>query len=568
MKKYTTILIAVILFISCIHDFQNPSDPLADDYTVDNRAVLRIVGDTVVHVGDTLLLYGGITANAVDEASLVREYRWDFGGEGKVDSIISHPATMKIIMKNGGLYRCRLVCIDRADFSDTAAVSVHVKAQVVRVVTYTIIVDGNDTITVGLKPDSIARVITEKGDTLLLRATDDRDSLAIISATGDTVRVPSGGDDTIMIVPVSVDTPRVVVAPPYLPDFPNIPGFPDHLEGECAFFAEDSSLMRTTMNFYDVMWEQTRADGLEAIQFVEKLLVDIMGYSIITLAGGEYSYTFSGGVYRFTSDDFSISCAFHYGAEVGSHAEDDTVAANLFAVTSYVSDLAPSLSSPFYTYTKGPLYELLADGVSIDRSLNVAFKIDFTKLKVSFLRRAVHQVTSLPLYVVNDSLQLSVQQELFARMAPVPVREFSDHFHNDSILIDHSGSSMTSQPADLAVRYRFQEESKTATYVFTVAQLQRQQQTAYGDRNGTLKLSGEYATTATLGFNGNDQSIYFTGRYSSSVSDSSWFYCDKEETSEFGTLFFGETTDSAGVFTSTAFGYTFPYVPMRKILSW
>jgi hypothetical protein len=415
------------------------------------------------------------------------------------------------------------------------------------------------------------KVVTRSGDSMTVIATT-KDSVRIISNTMDTMSIRVKPLDTITVSTKPVDTltnPHIITIPPptgqiYLPNFPAIPGFPVADTGECAFFTADSSLMRTTLNFYDIMWEQTRSDGLEAIKFIEKLVSDIVGYSIITLIGGDYSYTFNNGIYLFSSSNgFKISCAFHYGAGIGSHTENDTIRANLFLPQSYISGLKATLTSPFYSFTKGPLFDLLDGEAQIDRSLNVSFSVNFSKLKISFSRKTVHESASLPLYVVNDSISLPVTQTSYAGMAPVYMLNFANLFHNDSILINHDGSSMSSKPVALEVIFHSDSTFRKATYNFTVQQKMDTQRTAYGDHNGILKLSGDYTATSTLGFNNFPHSTFFTGRYSSAVHDSSWFYCDKQLTNEFGTLFFGETSDSVGIFNSEKYNYTFPYMPLR-----
>jgi hypothetical protein len=85
------------------------------------------------------------------------------------------------------------------------------------------------------------------------------------------------------------------------------------------------------------------------------------------------------------------------------------------------------------------------------------------------------------------------------------------------------------------------------------------QQTAYGDRGGVLKLAGGYTATSSLVFDGSTSPIFFNGRYSSTANDSSWFYCDRTMTDQFGTLFFTESGGSTGTFTSQKYGYAFPF---------
>jgi hypothetical protein len=385
--------------------------------------------------------------------------------------------------------------------------------------------------------------------------------------TGDTIGVPIINADTIALPGFRIETIKPPAGPVYLPRFPSIAGFPSDTGSDCAFFAADSALMHTNLRFYDIMWEQTKADGLEALDFVEKLLADIAGYSIITLAGNSYSYTFSNGLYKFTSGTFQIGCAFHYGAGMENHTENDTVRSDLFSLASYIGSLKATLNPPFYSFTRGPLYDLITGDVTIDRSLNVSFAVNFSRLKISFLRKAVTAAPSVPMYIVNDSLRLRITHTSYARMAPAPVLGFGERYRNDSIMIDHHGTSMETQPAPLEVMFRSDTAWKKATYLFSIKQIVDSQLTAYGKRDNIRKLAGTYAATATLGFDGYDHSVYFGGTYSSVADDSSWFYCDREKSNQFGTLFFGIVADSVGTFTSDKFDYGFNYVPLRASLA-
>lgn len=575
MKQIYTTIVACLLFLTCTHDFNNPSDPDADSYSVSSNAVLHLITTGDIIAGDTVYFYGGLSSDAVEEAALVTDYKWDFDGNGTTDRILKKSDTLGIVYDKVGTYRCILTLTDKAGFTDTASKSIQVvKPQIVKdttKVTITLIVDTDDTINVVIDIKKPVQVVTRSGDTIVVIATA-KDSVKIITNTIDTMSIRVKPMEIVTVSTTLIDTltyPHIDTIPApigqiYLPVFPSIPGFPNIDGGECAFFTTDSSLMRTTLNFYDVMWEQTRSDGLEAIKFVEKLVSDIIGYSIITLVGGDYSYTFNNGIYLFSSSTgFKISCAFHYGAGIGGHAENDTIRANLFLAKSYISGLKGTLTSPFYSYTEGPLFDLLDGNVQIDKSLNVSFTVNFSKLKISFSRATVHESASLPIYVVNDSIGLPVTQTSYARMAPVYMLDFADLFHKDSILINHDGSSMSSKPVALNVIFRSDSTFRKATYSFTIQQKMDTQRTAYGDHNGILKLSGNYAATATLGFNNFPNSTFFTGRYSSAVHDSSWFYCDKQLTNEFGTLFFGETSDSVGIFNSKKYNYAFPYTPLK-----
>jgi hypothetical protein len=567
MKTILKPAVAGLLCCACMHDFQNPSDPQAGDYSSHSHAVLRILSRDTLRAGDTVPIFGGISSSAVEEVGLVTEFRWDFNGDGETDTVLFKSDTLGVTYNDTGVFRCRIVLFDGAEFTDTALTTLRIRVRTDTTHTFDtfrIIVNSKDTVRVIIVDKKPATVIIPLGDTITV-VPRTKDSIAVITHKTDTLVIKPA--DTIRISIIPHDT---VPPPPsgiYIPTFPTIPGFPNIIKGECAFYTTDSSLMHTTLNFYDIMWEQTRSDGLQAIEFAEKLVADIMGYSVITLIAGNYSYAFTNGIYQFNSSNgFTLTCVFHYGADAGGHAEDDTVRANLFLLDSYVSGLKVTLSPPYYSFTKGPLFDLIDGEPVIDQSLHVTFSVNFSKLKISFVRSTIHPSVALPFYIVNDSVRLPVTHTSISRMKPTPMLSFDDLFNKDSIMIDHGGSSMGSTPVPFYITYRSDSIYRKTKYSFAIEQKMDMQQTAYGNRNGTLKLSGEYEAQASLGFDNLKDSVFFKGRYSSSVPDSSRFFCDKQKAKEFGTLFFSLVPVDTGTFTSKKYGYAFPYTPIRVTL--
>lgn len=545
--RYTAIILSLVL-CTCMHRLDNPSDPKSIDYTHKSYAILECLTEGKITVGDTVEFEGGTPSRPVEDANLIISYQWDFNGDDRIDTITDNGDPVSTIYDDAGIYNCYLYLHDKAEFIDTAEITIRVYENELPDTS-----DTNDSLT----------VITDAGDTLRVKA-DIGDSVTIVSSRGDTVTLLVTSDDTISVTLPQIDTIPLVPDSIYLPTFPTIPGFPDIEQGECAFFAEDSSLMRTTLNFYDIMWEQTRSDGLEAVEFIGRLVFDIIGYPLITMANDKYHYTFSNGVYRFTSGDFSIACSFHYGTASGSYEENDTVPANIFARSSYVSDLSTSPTKPFYTFKKGPLFDLIDGDISIELlPLDVSFSVNLTKLKISFSRSVTHRFGSLPFYIVNDSLRMETIHTSFARMEPVPLLEFDERYHNDSIIIDHSGSSMESEPAPLEIVFRESDTYRTAEYAFTIRQYMNKQQSAYGNADDILKVNGSYAAEATLGFDGFRQYMWFAGTYSTAEHDTSRFYCDEKEELQFGILSFGDANPDIGEFLSEKYDYSFPYVPYR-----
>lgn len=589
------------MLLACSRDFENPSDPRADDYSVRSRAVLNLIETDSVFTGDTVGVFGGISSPEVEEEALVRAYQWDFDDDGDMDTVLDRSDTLWFVPDSAGTVRLRLVLKDKARYLDSARLVFDVYdpagmpvidfgdycTVVLKVLTSRAVFEGVRTgIAVALGCDSLdidslnlrfrwdfdgdGRVdtVTTSADTLSItwdtagsyqpgvEVVDSND--VVLSEESTVVVFPA---DTGAVIDDSVATPDPGV---YLPQFPTIPEFPDIDEGECAFFAEDSSLIRTSLDFYDIMWRQTSEDGLEALEFIEQLLLDMLGYAVITIADADYTYTFDNGVYAFSADSFAISCAFHYGSGIAGRTENDTIRHNLFKERSYIRDLGPSLTPPYFTYTEGPLFELLQGDLDVNTStMEIDYSVNFAKIKVSFLRRSVYSFAALPFYVVNDSLRLNTTNTSIARMAPVTCADFGSLFHNDSIVLDHGGTKMQSSPVALEVVFRDGDDYKKATYRYGIAQEMLLQKAAYGDRDEKLKLSGTYETVGSMDFNALRSSIFFRGDYSSTQSDSSWFYCDSAMTDEFGTLFFGLISDSVGQFSSEKYEYDFPYTPRQ-----
>ncbi len=690
MQRYISI-ICILAIMSCVHNYDNPSDPKTESHTEQSHAILERTDQRKIIAGDAVPIRGGVSSDAVDEAELVTAYHWDYDGDGQIDTVLRETATLNIRFNHPGEYDVHILLEDKAGFSDSASLTIEVLAPTPEPLMCTLNAarmgmediyagdsvtlfallqcdspipdtldiryywdtDGDGEIDKLRRNDTFQIVFDNVGTTIMeveamagdVFLDSDRFSLEVLAPSkptaytctltpvsemanpiraGDTVTVNGsircvnadpdtlqlqyhwdtdgdGNPDTLTentslirvaypepgVYPLNVtlwgseyildsaglflsviardSIPVDTVPPPaegtHLPDFPNLPGFPDVDEGGCAFYAEDSAMMKTVLNFYNIMWEQTRSDGLQAIEFIEKLLLDILGYSLITFINDDYRYTFDNGVYMFSADSLRIGCAFHYGESTGSHAENDTIRHNLFSTASYVSGIKTTLSPPFFSFNEGPLFDLLEDDLSVDNSLNVSYTVNLTKIKISFLRKTQYTFEAIPFPVLNENIPLNTTHTSYARLAPVYCKHFGTLFHEDSLLIDHGGTQMSSSASPLDVIFKSDDQYKKANYLFNISQVMDSQKTAYGDRDGVLKLSGEYNAKAAIGFNQVTKSIYFIGRYSSTVHDSSWFYCDSDHTNPFGTLFFDDTGGKTGRFRSETYDYSFFYKP-------
>ena len=90
-------MVTLALLLGC-RDFNNPSDPGADGYTVRSEAFLKRLGEAEPVAGDTVRLYGGVTSDAVEKAGLVAHYAWDLDGDGSTDTTVEGTDSLSLVL--------------------------------------------------------------------------------------------------------------------------------------------------------------------------------------------------------------------------------------------------------------------------------------------------------------------------------------------------------------------------------------------------------------------------------------------------------------------------------------
>ena len=96
-----------------------------------------------------------------------------------------------------------------------------------------------------------------------------------------------------------------------------------------------------------------------------KNLIGTIDYNALILP---YKHSFSNGVYTIDNGELTMKAAFLYGSTVeGAHKENDTIRYNVFDPRSYIKSFDVKLSAPYYSYEKGPLWDLCS-GFSVNTS--------------------------------------------------------------------------------------------------------------------------------------------------------------------------------------------------------
>ncbi len=112
--------VTCLLLLGCNREYQNPSDPDADRFTVDSKAFLRRLDSASLIEGDTLRMYGGVTSRPVADDGLVVEYAWDRDGDGLADTVTQTADTLALPLSRSGDGKIGLTLTDQAGLRSSA----------------------------------------------------------------------------------------------------------------------------------------------------------------------------------------------------------------------------------------------------------------------------------------------------------------------------------------------------------------------------------------------------------------------------------------------------------------
>jgi hypothetical protein len=120
------ICISLIAIIGCQWTLDNPSDSHAQEYTVRSEASLSVESKSPYYKNDTISVWGGIRSMPVEKSGLVNQYRWDFGNDGIVDTILNKTGVVKIPLPKTGKYSVSLQLTDALGYISSTNVTITV----------------------------------------------------------------------------------------------------------------------------------------------------------------------------------------------------------------------------------------------------------------------------------------------------------------------------------------------------------------------------------------------------------------------------------------------------------
>jgi hypothetical protein len=126
LKASSLYILIGILILNCNREFENPSDPNSQRYTVKSESFLKRIGEIDLFAGDTLRIVGGVTSQPVVEDGLPKRFEWDLDGDGKIDTTTEGPDTLSVQVRGNGDYRVGLTVIDKAGFQNLASLAYRV----------------------------------------------------------------------------------------------------------------------------------------------------------------------------------------------------------------------------------------------------------------------------------------------------------------------------------------------------------------------------------------------------------------------------------------------------------
>lgn len=521
----------LILCIGCTWPLDNPSDSEAPKYSVESKAFIKVDKSGPYYQNEKVSFHGGITSNAVEKKGLVRRYEWDIGSDGVVDTILYKTDFLLVTLKDTGAFAVSIRAVDRAGYSSFSKATIIVRPQAIKPDTTTAIKLDTakfDTSTI-IKPD------TTKIDTSKIVKPD---------TTWDTSS--SKNPDIKILFPDS--------------------GLP--LDASCAIYAQNQYTIRPVIYMSKYFTYKNKTESMELGTFIFELLKNLTGTLDYNTLSMPSKTSFSNGVYIFSNGNLAMKAAFLYGPGLAGHKENDTIRSDLFDPHSYIKSFGVQFTSPYYTYEKGPLWDLTS-GFSVDVSNRLSPKITLTiafgSLKFTGIRYVESRYTMST--EMTDSNQVTVpvfdpiafRYHGLAKIEPFFIRDINQMVEHDSLQIDMSGSVIVTDsfPAKFIV-HTTSSDSSVVKVLFMLTQTMLDQKVRFGNGGGDRKVIGAYAAESQLTLNKLSMvKSYFKGAYSTFAADTANFFCDHEMSSQFGTLFIDVPQAGYLTFASDRYSYQF-----------
>ncbi len=481
-----------ILISGCTWPLENPSDSESSKYTVESKAYIAAVENGPYYKNSKVSFRGGVTSDAVEKKGLIQRYEWDFGSDGKVDTVLSKTDRLWVTLKDTGAYSVSIRLVDRAGYVSGSKVTINVKTSSV---------------------------------------TD----------------------------PETLDIPDIKIL------------FPDvelPIDTTCALYAQNQYTIRPVIYMGKYFTYKNKTESMELGNFIFELLKNLTGTIDYNALAMPSKTGFNNGVYTFSNGNLTMKAAFLYGPGLAGHNENDTIRYDLFDPRSYIKSLGVQLTKPYYTYEMGPLWDL-SSGFSVDVSNRLAPKatlnIAFGALKFAGSRDVESRYTMSTEMTDSNQVTLPVFDPIvfryhgLAKIEPFFIRDIVNMVEQDSLQIDMTGSVIVTDsfPAKFTV-HTTPTDSSIVKIMFMLTQSMLDQKVRFGNGGGNRKVIGTYAAESQLTLNTLSMvKSYFKGVYSTFATDTANFFCDREMSSQFGTLLIDVPQIGYLTFFSDRYSYQF-----------
>lgn len=343
--------------------------------------------------------------------------------------------------------------------------------------------------------------------------------------------------------------------------------FPDienPFDENCALYAQNQYTIRPVVFMGKYFTYHNKTESIKLGNFVFELLKNLTGtidYNTLVIPS---KTAFRNGIYTFSNGNLTMNAAFLYGAGVTGHNENDTIRYDLFDPLSYVKSFGVQLTSPYYRYEQGPLWDLTS-GFNVDVSNPLSPKISLNiaigSLKFTGTRDVESRYTMSTEMIDSNQVIMPVFDPVafryhgLAKIDPFYIRDIVHLVQNDSFQIDMSGSVIVTD--SFPVKFTG-VNSSGLEILFMLTQTMLDQKVRFGNRDGKMKVLGSYAAQSQLTMNELSMvKSYFSGVYSTFAADTVKFYCDREMYSQFGSMFIDVPQPGYLTFVSDRYSYRF-----------
>ncbi|NLL14649.1 MAG: hypothetical protein GX267_14695 [Fibrobacter sp.] len=341
------------------------------------------------------------------------------------------------------------------------------------------------------------------------------------------------------------------------------------LDSNCAFYSQSEHTMRPVVMMGRYLTYKNKTESMSLGSFVFEFLKNLIGtidYNALILP---YKHSFSNGVYTIDNGELTMKAAFLYGSTVeGAHKENDTIRYNVFDPRSYIKSFDVKLSAPYYSYEKGPLWDLCS-GFSVNTSNplspKITLDIDLQSLKFTAFREiqgrytlSAQELDPGGMISYSHFEMIPFRYHGLARINPFYIKDVISLVQNDSLEIDMSGSIIETDSFAIKFKYADGTILNDKSFNFFVRQQMLDQLVRFGNSGNNYKVTGSYTAECQLSVNVFALvSSFFKGSYSTTGNDTASFYCDRELQSHFGTLYFAVPQENYMTFISERYSYQF-----------